>query len=139
MPNNHAPWHLSAVNSDSATTMDSDFRQFVRIGKRISQAAGYLELGMAEQALRALKNLGELGPFEAEVQLLRGEALRRQQRFAEAALSFEQAAQKFPEPLDRPAWLAGSWCYRQAGDVERAVNLMGWARGAMPTRRWQVS
>ncbi len=115
--------------------MDIEFRQFVRIGKRIHEAAGYLELGMPAQALRALENLGELGPFEAEVQMLRGEALRRQERFAEAALSFAEAAKRFPEPLDRPAWLAGSWCYRQAGDVERAVNLLGWARGAMPKQR----
>jgi len=108
------------------------FQQFVRVGKRIREAAGYLELGMAEQALRALENLGDLGPLEGQVQMIRGEALRRQDRFAEAAVSFEQAAKKFPQPLDRPAWLASSWCYRQAGDFERAVNLLGWARGAMP-------
>ena len=111
----------------------SDF-QYVRIGRRLAQASGYLELGMAQHALDRLEGLGELGPLEAEVELLRGEALRIQQRYEDAASSFENAAQKAPSPQNRAAWLAVSLCYRKAGDTDRAIQSLAHARGVLPYR-----
>lgn len=112
--------------------MTIDSGQFVRITKRLRHATGYLELGMPQHAIDCLEGLGELGPLEAAAELLRGEALRIQHRFTDAAHSLETAARKFTAPHDRPAWLALSLCYRQAGDTDRAIQMLAHARGAKP-------
>ncbi len=109
-----------------------DETQMLRVGKRMRQASGYLELRMPQQALGRLEGLGPLGPFEAEVELLRGEAMRMQNRFEEAAVSFAIAARKFPPPQSKPAWLALSLCYQQVGHAERAIQILGHARGSQP-------
>jgi len=110
--------------------MKFDRAQAVRIGKRLNEASGYLELGMAQHALDCLEGLGNLGPFEAPVEMLRGEALRIQQHYEAAAHLLERAARKFPRPHDRRAWMALSLCYRQAGDTDRAIQSLACARGA---------
>lgn len=117
--------------------MSFDGRQLVRVAKRLLQASGYLELGMRQHALDRLDGLGDLGPFEAAVELLRAEALRGQHRYQDAATSFKNAARKFPSPQNKPVWLASSLCYRQAGDILRAIQSLARARGARPrtTRR----
>ena len=109
-----------------------DGRQVIRIARRMAEATGYLELGMAQHALDRLENLGDLGPFEAEVSLLRGEAFRIQHRYEDAARSLTTAATKFPPPFNRPIWLALSRYYRQTGDTHRAIQMLGHARGAAP-------
>ncbi len=114
--------------------MSFDAKQMVRVAKRMQQATGYLELGMAQQALGCLDGLGFLGPFQAEVALIRGAALQKQHRYDEAVQSFEVAARTAPPPLDRSAWLALSLWYRQAGDVNRAIQMLGNARGARPPK-----
>jgi len=114
--------------------MKFDFRQLVRVAKRLREAHGYFELGMTQQALDCLDGLGELGPFEAEVQLLRGEALRKEHRFDDAELALRTAAKKFPAPYDRSAWYALSLCYRQVGDMNQAIQSLARARGAQPRR-----
>jgi tetratricopeptide (TPR) repeat protein len=110
--------------------MSFDQLQMIRVAKRLQQAHGYLELGMTQQALDRLEGLKELGPFEAEVALVRGQAFRMQHRYADAATALKSAARKFPPPFDRSAWFALSLCYRQAGDTGRAINSLGIARGA---------
>jgi len=109
--------------------------QLIRVAKRVKEATGYFELGMTQHTLDCLEGLGDLGPFEAEVALLRGEALRAQHRYAAAETALKTAARKFPSPFDRSAWFALSLCYRQAGDTDRAVQSLARARGAMPRRR----
>ncbi len=111
-----------------------EVRQLVRVAKRLQQGVGYLEMGMPQQTLDSLTGLGELGPFEAEVELLRGEALRAQHRYQDAAVALEIAARKLPSPMDKPAWLALSLCYRQAGNVVEAARMLARARGAAPTK-----
>ena len=110
-------------------------RQLVRVARRLKEATGYLELGMAQHALDRLEGLGKLGPFEAEVELLRGEALRLQHRYDDAKVALKTAARKFPAPYDRSAWLALSLCYRQVGDMNRAIQSLARARGALPAKR----
>ena len=100
--------------------MTFSMKQLHRIAHRLRQASGYLELGMAQQALDRLDGLGELGPFEGEVSLLRGEAFGAQEKFDEAAASFKTAAKLLPPPYRRPAFLALSMVYQEAGDVDRA-------------------
>ncbi len=108
---------------------------WIRVARRLNEAAGYLELGLPEKTVQILDELGDVGPFNPGAALLRGEALRLQSRFAEAAVSFEYAAQFIPPPFDRPAYLASSMCYREAGDLMRAINLLGFARGALPPNK----
>jgi len=110
--------------------MSFDNIQYVRIIKRMAEATGYLELGMAQHAWDCLDGLIDLGPLEAEVELLRGEALRAQERYRDAAVSFKNAARKASSPHNRTAWLALSACYRQAGDTQRAIHSLARARGA---------
>ncbi|MFH1924247.1 MAG: tetratricopeptide repeat protein [Planctomycetota bacterium] len=112
--------------------MTIDIRQLLRVARRLKEATGYFELGMMQHALDCLENLGELGPFEAEVSLLRGVILRRQNRFDDARAELRTAAEKFPAPFDRSAWYALSLCYRQVGDMNRAIQSLARARGASP-------
>ena len=110
--------------------MKFDFQQLVRVAKRLREAHGYFELGLTQRTLDCLDGLGELGPFEAEVELLRGEALRAEHRYDDAASALKAAAKKFPAPYDRSAWYALSLCYRQVGDMNRAIQSLARARGA---------
>ena len=111
--------------------MSFDEVHYQRISKRLAQAVGYLEFGMPGHALERLEGLGELGPLEAEVEMVRGEALQCQHRYDDAAASLKNAARKAPSPRNRAAWLALSMCYRQAGDTDRAIQSLANARGAM--------
>lgn len=110
-------------------------RQLLRVAKRVQQAVGYVELDMPQQALDRLEGIGELGPFEAEVQLVRGEAYRSLHRYDDAAVALKAAATKFPSPFDKPAWFALSMCYSQAGNKTEAARMLARARGASPGRR----
>ncbi len=114
--------------------MTPDIAQFVRVAKRVSEATGYLELGMAQHTLDRLENLGPVGPFETEINLLRGEALRRQNRWEDAAVAL-QAAEKPCSAEDKSAWLALSACYQQAGSAQKAVEMLARARGAYPDKK----
>lgn len=109
--------------------------QLLRIAKRVQHAVGYVELGMPEHALERLEGLGELGPFEAEVELIRGEAYRCLNRYDDAAVALKAAATKFPSPFDKPAWFALSLCYSQAGNQTEAARMLARARGARPGKR----
>lgn len=82
--------------------MAFDNRQLYRVAHRLREASGYLELGMSQQTLDCLEGLGELGPFEGEVNLLLGEAYRAQERFEEAAASLKTAARACPRPIAGP-------------------------------------
>jgi hypothetical protein len=110
--------------------MALELAQLLRIGKRLTQAAGYLELHMPQQALASLESLGPLGPFEAEVEYLRGHALRMQHRYREAARKFKLAAQKLPAQKDEAAWVALAQIYRQVGVALKGPPAPGRGRGA---------
>ena len=107
-------------------------RFVVRTTRRLSEAAGYLELGLTRQALACLDRVGNPGPFAAAVELLRGEAARRERRFDDAAVSFEIAARLLPAPSNKPLWLAASRYQRETGNVDRAIQSLAHARGALP-------
>lgn len=111
--------------------MNPEYRRTIRVTRRLREAAGYLELGLAEQALRCL-DMEDLGPWEGPVAMFKGHILASQGRFRDAAQAFERAAQLFPPPHDRIAWYTLSQCLRQAGDTVRAIQVLGRARGAFP-------
>lgn len=104
------------------------FAQLVRISKRVTKAAGYLELDLPQNALESLSDVGQSGPFEGEIEMLRGEAYRRQRRFADAAKAFKTAARKGSP--DRDACLALSICLQQVGQTGQAIQMLARARGA---------
>ncbi len=108
--------------------MTFDRKQLSRVAHRLREASGYLELGMSQHALDRLDGLGELGPFEGEVSLLRGEAFGAQEKFSEAAASFKTAAKLLPPPFRQPAFLALSMVYQEAGDTDRANQALARAR-----------
>src|SRR6202030_3141741 len=62
----------------------------------------------------------DAGPFAPAVALLRGEALKSQQRYDEALEPLKQAATMIPAPLNKRAWRSLSECYRQTGRNELA-------------------
>jgi tetratricopeptide (TPR) repeat protein len=115
--------------------MNTNTAQLIRVAKRLNQALGYLELGMPQQALDSLESLGPLGPFDAEVEYLRGHALRMQHRYREAARKFRLAAEKLPPQDDDAAWLALSAIYSTIGDGLKAIEMPGrTGRGNHPGR-----
>jgi tetratricopeptide (TPR) repeat protein len=100
-----------------------------QIVKRLAAAEGYLELGLTGYALEELNRVTEPGPFEAISQLLRGEALQAEQRFAEAIGAFNRAAELVPAPFNQRALLGLSRCYRASGQEELAIEA---EKAAMP-------
>jgi len=111
--------------------MTSHDRNTIRITRRLREAAGYIEFGMLNHALRALPT-EDLGVWEGPTFFLRGQILTALGNLSEAAISFRHAAEVSSYPHDRVAWLALSHCLRRAGDVDGAVHYLGRARGAFP-------
>ena len=110
--------------------MRAEVAHLVRVAKRLTEASGYLELGLTARALDCLEGLEPHGPFEAGVALIRGEALRLEHRYADAAAALKVAAAKVPAPHDKSAWLALSLCFGQAGNLKQAIQMLARARGA---------
>jgi Flp pilus assembly protein TadD len=97
-------------------------RDKIRLKHVERQAEGYLELGMAQQALDALARLGDEDQLGDHALYLRGEALRALERYEEALAPFEKIARAAPE--DMHVWLALGWCYKRIGRMDRAVAAM---------------
>jgi tetratricopeptide (TPR) repeat protein len=104
-------------------------KQVVRIAKRLVEATGYLELGMIQHTLDRLDSLASRGLFEAEIKILRGEALRQQNRYADAATALKLSARESSSPHSKAAWLALSLPYQPLGGRDRAVPSFARARG----------
>lgn len=66
--------------------MKFDRTQFTRVTKRMVEATGYLELGMTEHALDRLNGLGDLGPLEPQVELMRRAAQHIHERGHDTAM-----------------------------------------------------
>ncbi len=111
--------------------MHPEQRRAILVTRRVREAAGYVELGLFDRALECLE-IEDLGPWEGPVAMFKGQILAAQGRFHDAAAAFERAAQLFPPPHDRLAWLTLSQCLRRAGDTTRAIQVLGRARGAFP-------
>lgn len=88
--------------------------------RRLAAAEGYLEMQMPLYALAELNRVGDAGPFEPIAQLFRGEALQAQEKYSEAIAPLNLAAQLFPTPFNRRAFVALSNCYRHEGHDQLA-------------------
>jgi tetratricopeptide (TPR) repeat protein len=86
----------------------------------LQRAEGYLDLQLPARAISELDLIAGGGPFEPAVALLRGEALKSQERYNEALIPLKQAATTIPAPLNKRAWRSLSECYRLTGRDELA-------------------
>lgn len=112
--------------------MKIDDTHLALVTRRLREATGFMELDLPQYAVDRLEGLDAPGALSAQIELVRGEAFRRLQRYFDAAKSLKRAAAKFPAPYDRSAMLALSACYHQAGDHARAADALASARGAFP-------
>ena len=108
-------------------------RQVLRITKRLKAAIGYFELGMLSHAMACLDSLqtvGQIGPFAAAVEVIRAAATNKEAASVDLPASLEAAARTLSGPPSKALWLVISTCYLQAGDEQRASDIMACARGA---------
>lgn len=102
----------------------------IRLQKILREAEGYLELGLAQQALAALERIQDAGTFRAHVLYLRGEALRVLEKYAEAVEPLEQAGDLAPS--NNQIWLALGWCYKRIGRIDLALQALKRAEEVAP-------
>jgi hypothetical protein len=104
--------------------------QHIRAAKRLIAATGYLELGLAQQALDCLTGITEWGDYQVAAQFLRGVALRALERYGEAVPELEAVALLVPPSIARNIWLTLCQCYLETGQTRMAVQSLAHARGA---------
>ncbi len=97
----------------------------------LQHAEGYLELGMASQALAVLSSLQGSARRDGHTLYLRGEALRALDRHGEAIKAFRKAAEILPDNL--PLWLAMGWCYKRIGKLDQAIDALESAMAVEPS------
>jgi tetratricopeptide (TPR) repeat protein len=102
----------------------------IRCKRIIREAEGYLELGLPQHALDALDRMTDPGTFKGARLWLMGEALRSQERFAEAAEVLEQAIELSPSKIE--VYLGLGWCYKRTNRLSEAIRALERARDADP-------
>jgi len=101
-----------------------------RLNKIQREAEGYLELGLPQQALNTLNRLGNPIECGTVTQYLLGEALRSLERYAEALVPLQRAAETEPENVH--VWLALGWCFKRIGRLDQAIQALDKAVAADP-------
>jgi len=104
----------------------------LRIAQRLREAEGYLELGMADHALRVLQQIEQPNSSQGTVDYLRGEALRSLERFEEAIEPLTRASERLPSKIT--VWIALGWCQKRTGRLDLAIESLERALTAEPTR-----
>jgi len=94
----------------------------IRLQQIERQAEGYLELGMAQDALDALARRGAGAPRSARGHYLEGEALRALERYEDALAPLEKAARLAPGEVR--TWLALAWCHKRTARLDAAIKDM---------------
>jgi len=105
-------------------------RDRIRQTKIQHEAEGYLELGLPENALRALARLGEPGELDPHALYLRGEALRMLKRYNEAIPALQQVGMAMAKNIH--VWIALGWCYKRIDRIDRAIEALETALTAEP-------
>lgn len=93
-----------------------------RIRRQLEEAEGYLMLEMPTYALRILESRTEWPTMPFEASFLKGEALRCLDRYREALISLETAAELRPD--DIAVALAQGWCYKRTNRLAQAVDAL---------------
>jgi Flp pilus assembly protein TadD len=97
-------------------------RNSIRRMRLQREAEGYLELGMAKQALATLARLGDPAKLDSTSLYLWGEALRSQERYEEAILPLTRAAEASPDDIN--IRLALGWCFKRVGRLQNAIEAL---------------
>ena len=107
---------------------------FIRAVKRLTEASGYLDIEMPQQALESLRRINKPGPFVAQIAFLRGKALQQARRFEDAAVCLAVAAKSVPPEFKKQAFEYLSECVRESCNPSQlALETFGVYRGASPS------
>jgi Flp pilus assembly protein TadD len=101
-----------------------------RIRKQLHEAEGYLDLDLPRHSLRILETRTDWPGLQFEACLIKGEALRRLNRFREAIVPLETAAAL--RPSDSGVALALGWCYKRTNRLAQAIDSLEAARRNHP-------
>lgn len=102
----------------------------IRIQRTLKEAEGYLELNMPQTSLDLLSRLTDPGTFRGQQLYWTGEALRALERYTEAIVALEQAADLLPSNLH--VWLALGWCRKRTARLDLAIAALERAEEASP-------
>jgi Flp pilus assembly protein TadD len=102
----------------------------IRRQQCMTQAEGYLELGMPSHALDAIARLGKCETLSHHAAYLKGEALRALARYREALEPLARAAQG--DPGNVHVWLALGWCHKRTGRIDLAIESLEEALAVEP-------
>jgi len=102
-----------------------------RIKRQLSEAEGYLMLGMPAKALAILEARNDWATMKFEAALLTGEALRTSGRHRDALKPLEVAASL--RPGDVGVAIALGWCYKRTQRLAQAIDALGRAVRHQPT------
>ncbi len=86
------------------------------------EAEGYLELGMPQHSLLALRKREKLVHSDARGCYLLGESLRELHRYREAIHPLRKSVDLIPDDIH--VWLALGWCYKRVGHLEQAIESL---------------
>jgi Flp pilus assembly protein TadD len=98
--------------------------------RRLEAASGYLELDMAEHALRALDEIKDPETIPFEFNHLRGEALKALGRWEAALRAYSRALAECPDDLG--VLMGMAWCYKRTSRLSQAIAAMEHANRAHP-------
>jgi Flp pilus assembly protein TadD len=102
----------------------------IRRQQLITQAEGYLELGMARHALEVIARCGDAESLGDHALYLKGESLRSLGQFREALKPLGEAAQRNPDNVH--VWLALGWCHKRCGRIDLAIESLEEALAVEP-------
>lgn len=94
------------------------------------EAEGYLELGMPQHALSSLARIGDPSSLDSSALYLWGEALRSLERYEEAIIPLQRAAESAPENIN--IRLALGWCFKRVGRIHKAIETLEQALASEP-------
>src|SRR3990172_13444028 len=97
-------------------------RHRVRLRQILSEAEGYLELGMPQHALDVFERVEEPSHFTSHAFFIQGEALKQLGRHQDAIAPLGRAAEIAPSNIQ--IWLALGWCYKRLRQFDLAVDAM---------------
>lgn len=110
--------------------LKDDSPGYDRIKRRLSEAEGYLMLGMPAKALAILESRDDWATMQFEASLLTGEALRTSGRHRDALKPLEQAASL--RPGDVSVAVALGWCYKRTQRLAQAIDALSRAARHRP-------
>ncbi|HWE40494.1 MAG TPA: tetratricopeptide repeat protein [Isosphaeraceae bacterium] len=97
-----------------------------RIKRWLSEAEGYLMLGLPARALEILQGRDDWATMQFEASFLTGEALRALGRHRDALDPLEAAAKLRPDDIG--VAIALGWCYKRTHRLAQAIDALDRAR-----------